>query len=1053
MKKKIFGFDLGIASIGWAVVEFDKENYDPETGEIIEGKIIRSGVRTFPIAENPKDGSSLAAPRREKRLARRIIRRKARRMEGIKNLFVVSGLAQSREYLEKLYMNQKGGDVWNLRVAALSRKLEKDELLRILTHLAKHRGFKSYRKAEEEKDAEGGKVLKAIKANKELLSSDKTLAQIIVERAGMYGKKRNCTKKDAKGKDVADYYNSIPRDQIISETEKIFEYQKQFGVFNEKLLEDFKKIAFRYRPVGAVGDMVGNCRFEKEKKRAPKEAPSSELFVALGKINNLMVTVSGERRFLNSDEKTALLELLRKTKDVKYSTIRRIFGKNADVKFDDIDYSKTEKKNKKTGEITEIKPEDVKFYSMKGWHKLKEAFDSLWDDASKDLHMLDRAMTVIACQKNDIEIEKGLKEEGIKQEYIEILKNLTTDKFINLSLKALYNINPHLEEGFKYNEACEKAGYDFKDTGEKLVERGKLLAAIPVDKLTKVPAVNRTVAQFRKVYNAMVRAYGEPDQINLEVGRELKKNHEERQKIIKQRDENEEERKEAAEYLKGEKGIADTGKNILKYRLYQQQNGKCIYSGKPLDLQELDNYEVDHILPYSRSLDNGFNNKVLCLRAENQAKGNKTPYEYLKQSERWKEFKTIVLTTPSLGRRKKENLLNESFSSEENELKFRERNSNDNSYIARFVNKYLNDGIDFSESDWKDIKNRVQVRNGALTDYLRNQWGLKKDRNENDRHHAQDAIVIACATQGMVKYLSTVSAMFENKYELTKKNGEVWYKALKQKFREPWSNFRNDVLKSLEEVFVSRPPRKKARGAVHKETIYSQKEGKGSLPVRGGLAEKDNMFRCDIFKKEDQHVVVPIFVADIINADRKDVFYPPKFDNNNNQLAIDGSYEFLMSLYKDDYVKIKTDDNKEYEGYIVQINMPVGQFIIESFDNANVFSISTQTFEVGDIIVLKGKPCKVEGYNTKTKKLQAISLDRDDVLETDAVSKTNRKGEATKNIETSIRYIKLDPQKKINIGTFREIVKCQIGVLGEVSKVGKEQRVLINKENKKEKKD
>ena len=67
MKKKIFGFDLGIASIGWAVVEFDNEFFNPETGEVIEGKIIKSGVRRFPVAENAKDGSSLAAPRREKR--------------------------------------------------------------------------------------------------------------------------------------------------------------------------------------------------------------------------------------------------------------------------------------------------------------------------------------------------------------------------------------------------------------------------------------------------------------------------------------------------------------------------------------------------------------------------------------------------------------------------------------------------------------------------------------------------------------------------------------------------------------------------------------------------------------------------------------------------------------------------------------------------------------------------------------------------------------------------------------------------------------------------
>ena len=82
MKRRVFGFDLGIASIGWAVVDFDNEYYDMDTGEILEekvkgsgeiaqGKIVACGVRSFPVAENPKDGSSLAAAQHEKPAAKR----------------------------------------------------------------------------------------------------------------------------------------------------------------------------------------------------------------------------------------------------------------------------------------------------------------------------------------------------------------------------------------------------------------------------------------------------------------------------------------------------------------------------------------------------------------------------------------------------------------------------------------------------------------------------------------------------------------------------------------------------------------------------------------------------------------------------------------------------------------------------------------------------------------------------------------------------------------------------------------------------------------------
>ena len=154
-------------------------------------------------------------------------------------------------------------------------------------------------------------------------------------------------------------------------------------------------------------------------------------------------------------------------------------------------------------------------------------------------------------------------------------------------------------------------------------------------------------------------------------------------------------------------------------------------------------------------------------------------------------------------------------------MEFRERNANDNNYISRYIKQYLEDGLDFSSSNCSDIKNRVQMRTGSLTAYLRHCWGLTKNRDENDRHHAQDAIVIACATQGMVKYLSTISGLWENKWEIakSKNNGEAWFKSLKHKFSEPWSGFRNDVENSLNDVFVSRPPRKSATGEIHQETI------------------------------------------------------------------------------------------------------------------------------------------------------------------------------------------------------------------------------------------
>ncbi len=951
MKRKVFGFDLGIASVGWAVVEFDKEYYDIETGEVsaeyspdkgelTQGRILGCGVRCFAQAETPDKGEPLGLARRVKRLSRRACRRKARRMEGIKRLFIHKNLIPA-EYLqgnkeailknadslhslfENLYLAQPGGDVWVLRIKALSESLTAVELVRVLTHLAKHRGFKSARKAAEEQDkkSESGQILSAIKKNMEQLAENKSLAQVIAERANG-GKKRNSD---------GDYSNSIPRAEIERELFMIFEAQKSYGIFTQDLYDDFVKIAFRQRGIKSVGDMVGFCTFEKQEKRAPKQAPTAEFFVAWSKINNLCVYEGDEKRFLTEEERQALFALLKTTQKVKYKAISSKIFKGKDIQFANLDYKNTVKKSN-NGTEKQTDPEDTLFYEMKGWHTLKAAFGDLWKEAQTDTELLDKAVTVIATEKNDDAIKKGLQNIGVPAAYISVLLPLTFDKFINLSLKALYAINPHLQAGLKYNEACEKAGYDFKDTGEKLcAEQGKFLPAIPQEKQTTVPVVNRTVAQFRKVYNAMVREYGEPDQINIETGRDLKKSHEERDKIKKQQKENEAKNQGAVDFL-NEQGMRPNGTNILKLRLYKEQECKCIYSGKAIDINRLDEIgylEVDHILPYSRSMDNSQANKVLVFSDENQKKGNKTPFEYIGGADpknvKWQEYKAFVLSMPNLSKNKKEKLLTETFN--EREQEFKQRNANDNSYIALFVKKYLQDGIDFSHSLHVQTKNKILAINGNVTAYLRHQWGLMKKREESDKHHAQDAIVIACASQGMVQALSKLSKIAGNVH--SEKN------RAKYLVQKPWANFREDVLAAVDKVFVSRAVRMSATGSAHKDTVEKRTGNSARLFIRGGEAVKENMFRLDIYNVNGHYKIVPIYVVDLINKNFEHYFQPME----KNVLEIAQEKDYLYSLYKDNFIKIVTENNEAFEGYLSQYNAQTGQIHIYSNDDSKIYKI------------------------------------------------------------------------------------------------------------------
>lgn len=150
------GLDIGIASVGWAVLENNSQD------EPI--RILDLGVRIFEAAEVPKTGAALAAERRDARTARRRIRRRRHRLERIKWLFEREGLIQIDSFMER-YHSPNLPDVYELRYEGLERKLSKEEFAQVLLHIAKHRGFRSTRKAEL-KEGDNGKVLKATEENR-----------------------------------------------------------------------------------------------------------------------------------------------------------------------------------------------------------------------------------------------------------------------------------------------------------------------------------------------------------------------------------------------------------------------------------------------------------------------------------------------------------------------------------------------------------------------------------------------------------------------------------------------------------------------------------------------------------------------------------------------------------------------------------------------------------------------------------------------------------------------------------------------------------------------
>lgn len=380
--------------------------------------------------------------------------------------------------------------------------------------------------------------------------------------------------------------------------------------------------------------------------------------------------------------------------------------------------------------------------------------------------------------------------------------------------------------------------------------------------------------------------------------------------------------------------------------------------------------EVDHILPYSRSLDDGLQNKVLCLASENQHKGNLTPYEYFeKEKKDWYWFETYVNGFKNIRRAKRQRLLKKNFDAN-SENEFRERNIRDTAYMSRYIKNFIEENLELTGKS----KKQVITINGTLTNMLRHNWGVGNKSRDTHLHHAVDAIIIAFAGDSEVQRLSTMSAKIEGfQYEASEK------KADKLRFVAPMEKFRDEVQKSIDNIFVSFSPRKKVTGAAHEETIYSPKtliaNKKSDSPsmLTGGsiirnvelndgekLAKQSSMPRVDIFreKTKGKYYIVPIYVSDFMKDELPNkaiVAGKNKDDTPKEWLEMDENYEFIFSLFKDELVEIKTKktankESKIIQRYFVSVHSGTGNISLKSHDNDehNLFKRnSSNTCEIG----------------------------------------------------------------------------------------------------------
>jgi len=823
------GLDIGIASTGYAVMELNEEDRPV--------KIIRIGSRVFNKPENPKDGSSLAAPRREARGMRRRLRRKAHRKLRIYRLLENEGML-TVETMEKLY-NGELPDIYELRVQALGRLVTREEFARILIHLSQRRGFKSNRRGDA-KDAEAGKLLKSVNANKVLMEEKgyRTVAEMFAN---------DNTYKNHKRNKQGNYLSTVSRDLVLEEVRKIFGAQREYGntFANEAFEKKYTTIwesqrSFDEGPGGEspyggnlIERMLGDCTFEKGEKRAPKASYSFELSNLLQKVNNIRLSGGGTEFSLDTLQRSDLVGFAHNIEKVTFKKIRKLFDIPTTFLFNHVRYDK----NKTTEEDILAQEDKTKFEYLKAYHAMRLALKEVSPERIASIMTKERneIARVFSLYKNDDRVKEELEKIDITPpDRHALASNLGSfSKFGNLSVKALDKVIPFLEEGLTYDKACEAAGYNFK--GEGVGERKPFISLAHLAEETQYditsPVARRSLSQCAKVINGIIREMDgiPPAYINIELAREMAKTHKERQEAEKAMDKNRVVNEGLKNEIKERVGFAPKPYDIVKLKLWKEQDGsfggKCPYCLKRLEYEQLFDIgyaDVDHIIPYSDSFNDTYNNKVVVHAACNRQKGNKLPMQYLSGEVR---DKFVVLVNQSrFSPAKKRTLLKAEITGEDRES-FTQRNLQDTQMISRFMYNYLRTYLQFSPLESGRERNVTAV-NGAVTAQMRKRLGIQKIREEGDKHHAIDAAVIACTTQGMIHEITRYSKYKETRYL----NTETEY-GPEDSFPEPYPNFVSDLESNLKYVFVSRAPERNVTGAAHKETI------KGVTPD-GGLVKK-----------------------------------------------------------------------------------------------------------------------------------------------------------------------------------------------------------------------
>lgn len=877
---KILGLDLGTNSIGWAIVDD------------VQNKILGIGSRIFPMGvENLGEGEGREMSKNASRTGARGVRRQFFRRR-LRKKILLKALAENKmcpmvdkdfedwkrtkEFPSDKLANWFALNPYELRQKALNEKLSLEEIGRIFYHLIQRRGFLSNsRKGGTDDGAifkgnpKEGKI--GITETQESIQ-DKTLGSYLFE---IYPKENQPFQSGLER--IRNRYTT--RKMYVDEFELIWNKQAQFHtILNEDLktlfggrkLDGYKEdgILFHQRPLRSQKHLVGNCSFEPSKTKCPISAIPFEQFRVWQWVNT--VEYNGEK--ISQEEKEKIVEFLYANEKPEFKKIRKAIGKeSAEFKFNYKDEDKI------VGTHTISNLSNKKYFGKKWFEFTEKEQEDIW-------HIL-----YFFDSKSNLK-DYAIKNWNFTEEQAEsIAKFNLKDGYSSLSRKAISNILPFLKLGYTYDVAVvlggiknvfgseweklsdekrnflidnvegivrskTKGGFidiikdilrnDYNISENKLrklyhhsatIDATELLEKLPVGKEAdkeiqsiRNPIVITALFELRKLVNELIDEHGKIDEIKVEMARDLKVSKSERYKTRRnqQRLERENDRVKA-EVLKYTNLSHD---NILKFKLWEECKRTCPYTGLSIPINELftNKWQIEHIHPWSRSLNDSFSNKALCLGTENIKKGNKTPFEFYGNDEaNWSAIKERALKLFSDTKeypnayQKFKRFVQQKFDDD-----FSSRQLNDTRYISKEAKNYLS----------KICKN-VMVSPGQATSNLRQKWGLNHILNEENaktredhRHHAIDALVMACTKLSYVQELSKWNR-YNRSYDL-------------KQFPLPWETFRFDAEKAVEKTLISH---KRVSNTI---TIrYKTVEKNGKKHTNKGVAARGQLHKETVFGK------------------------------------------------------------------------------------------------------------------------------------------------------------------------------------------------------------